>query len=121
MIVYVVTTQASIGRKVKAVFEDRDQAIYCCALFEREEAELEEVDTEAIRISGNKKPLAEWTVCIDAGGKVIDCNYLYTFNKKRHFIVDEDGSGAVYLTVDTDLPEDKVIEIALDYWGSLKG
>lgn len=116
MIVYVVTTHTPMGRKVRAVFEDRDPAVFCCALLEHDEAELEEFDTEAIKITGTMKPLREWTVYINADGEAIDTENRYVFTETLKFHEDVDGSVSVYLTVGTDVPEDKVKEIALDHW-----
>ena len=121
MIVYVVTTHTDLGRKVKAVFEDRDQAIYCCALCEREYPEIEEMDTEAIQITGNKKPLAEWTVCFDADGNVIDCDRRYTFSETLRLVEDIGGCETMFLTVDKDLTEDEVKEIAQNHRRRMKG
>ena len=116
MIVYVVTTRTDIGRRVKAVFEDRDQAIYCCALFEREDAELEELDTDALKISGNKTPLVEWIVCIRAEGSVADVGKRYTFDKVRSCVEDIDGSCVVRMTHDRSVDEDIAVDIMLEYW-----
>lgn len=120
MIVYVVTTYSKKGRQVKAVFEDRAQAIYYCALFEQDDAEIDEMDTGAIRISGNKKPLHEWAVFVSPELIVKDMGLRYTFRESRTHDVDSDGSVTVYMTLDMGVPEDKVKEIAIDYVRQLK-
>ena len=120
MIVYVVTARADEGRKVKAVFEDRDQAMCCCALCESDYAEIEVVDTEAIKIGGTKKPLAEWLVIINRHGEVIDAGVRYTFNETRRHCWDVDGSCDVRITHGVNVTEDTAKEIALDYWDKLE-
>lgn len=120
MIVYIVTTNPHGERKIKAVFEDRDQAIYCCALCDQEDAMIEEWDTEAIQITGHKKPLAEWTVFINGKGEAIDAELRYTFTEILKFSEDMDGSGAVYLTVDKDTTEAEAKTMAVEYWEQLK-
>lgn len=120
MQVYVVVTYPDGECNIKAVFEDRDQAIYCCALCEREDATIEEWDTEAIKITGTKKPLATWSVYINSKGEVIETDLRYTFSKVLKFREDMDGSGAMYLTTDIDVPEDEVKKIALDHWQRMK-
>lgn len=120
MIVYVVTTHALKGRKVKAVFEDRDQAVYYCALFERDDPELDEIDTEAIQITGKKKPLHEWTVHVKPDGRVSDMGLRYTFDETLTYDEDTDGTMIVCMTLDMDIHEDKVKEIALDYVRQIK-
>lgn len=120
MIVYVVTTHSKFGRKVRAVFEDRDEAIFCCALLERDESELEEFDTEAIKITGTMKPLCEWTVFIRADETIMDVGQRYTFDTVFGHDVDADGSGLVRFTLSLDVTEDKAKEIALDHWRRLK-
>lgn len=120
MVVYIVTTQNREGRAIKAVFEDRDQAEYCCALLETNDAMLEEWDTEALEISGKAKPLAEWLVIINPDGKVIDIDHRYTFTESLRHSWDIDGSCAVRMTQATDVPESKAQNIALDYWRQLE-
>ncbi len=115
MIIYIVTTSPYGDRAVKGVFEDRDQAILMCALLENDDPLLEEFDTEAIKIGGSKKPLAEWTLLINAEGVVRDMGLRYTFDQKLKFDDDLDGSVIVTLTLDTDVPADKVKEIALNH------
>ena len=115
MIVYIVTTYRDGERRVKAVFEDRDQAIYCCALCDQKDAEIEEHDTEAIKISGNKKPLAEWTVYVNPDGEVIDTSVRYTFEPQCKYSEDVDGSWVACLTQDVSVSEDQVKEIVLDH------
>ena len=114
MIVYVVTTGDS--GSIKAVFEDRDQAIYCCALCYQEDCMLEEWDTEAIQITGHKKPLAEWTVFINGEGKAIDTEVRYTFNDVLKFCADFDGSGTMHLTLDVNASEDEAKKFAVNHW-----
>ena len=118
MIVYVVTTGE--GRSIKAVFEDRDQAICCCALCDQEDCMLEEWDTEAIQITGHKKPLAEWMVFINSEGKVIDTEVRYTFNEVLKFNADFDGSGTMHLTMDVNASEDEAKQLALNHWQRMK-
>ena len=120
MIVYVVTTNPHGDRIVKAVFEDRDRAVYFCALHEHEDSELDEMDTEAIQITGNKKPLHEWTVFVKPDGVVSEMSKRYTFNEVLWHEVDLDGTVLVRMTLDMDIPEGKVKEIAIDYVRQLK-
>lgn len=120
MIVYVVSVHSKLGRKVKAVFENRDDAIFCCALLERDEAELEEYDTEAIKITGTMQPLCEWTVFIRADETIVEVGKRYTFENGFGHDIDTDGSGLVRFTQDLDVTEDKAKEIALEHWRRLK-
>ena len=120
MIVYVVTTYSELGRKVKAVFEDRDQAIFCCALLERDDAEMEEWDTEAIKTTGTMKPLCEWTVFIRSDGTVFDIGQRYTFKEVQRWEEDTDGSGVMRMTLSLNVSEDTVKEIALEHWERMK-
>ena len=119
MTVYVVTTHSSHGRKVKAVFEDREEAICCCALLEADEAVMEAWDTDALKISCKKKPLAEWIVIIAPDGRVIDSDLLYTFDEVCRHSWDVDDSCTVRMTHDTDMSEGRAREIALNYWRKL--
>ena len=120
MIVYVVTTPSSRGRTIRAAFEDRDQAIYFCAFLDDDDATLETVDTDAIKVSGNQKPLADWLVVIDPDGEVVDTEMRYTFIETRRCRQDMDGSYYVRITHPIDVSEEQAKEIALDYWRNVK-
>ena len=120
MVVYVVTAHTSEGRKIKAVFEDRKQAECCCALLDGDDSMLEAWDTDGIKITGNATPLAEWLVLIKPDGSVIGMDRRYTFTEMVHHSWDLDGSCAVRMTHPTVLSEDRVKEIALNYWRQLE-
>ena len=120
MTVYVVTTRTGDGRKIKAVFEDRDEAICCCALFEADEAIMEAWDTDEIHVNCKKKPLAEWIVIIGADGRVIDMDVIYTFKEICRHSWDFDDSCTVRMTHDVDVSEGRAKEIALEYWRQLE-
>lgn len=120
MIVYVVTTNVSSERKIKGVFEDREQAICCCALLNHDDAELEEWDTEGIKISGNKKPLHEWTIYVNDVGEVIDLERKYTYEKAFRRCKDFDGSCTIHMTLDMSVSEEEAKQIARDNWQKMQ-
>lgn len=114
MTVYVVTTRPFGERKIEGVFEDRDQAIFCCALLVHDDSEMEEWDTNSMKFSGAKKPLAEWTVCVNGEGEAVDAACRYTFEEVCQYCEDIGGSWYACVTQPLSVSEEEVKEIVLD-------
>lgn len=120
MIVYVVVTSVCSRQRIDAVFEDRRQAAYYCAISDNLETHIEEWDTEAVQFAGKQELLSRWE------GEVKPDNefeYLYERftlkGEKRRFKQTPDGWDVTF-TVKYGTPEETVRKLILDEIEALK-
>lgn len=101
MIVYVVTTLTSKGKRIEGVFEDRRQAAYLCAVKDEPETRIEEWDTNGMKFSGTRELLSRWNASIDQDGMLKFMMESFTFRAEADTF-DDCGDGVWAVTMITE-------------------
>lgn len=113
MIVYVVTTGTGEYRKFEAIFDNRKQAAYYCAIKNSDETRIEEWDTDGLQFTGSKTLLSCWSAFVTTNKEIRRLTESFTFDEEND--CEQDGSGwDISITTEFGMTEDQARAFILD-------
>ena len=123
MIVYIVTSGEYSDYHIDAVFDNKEKAELYCATHDMQYCDIEEWDTEEVKLESDKPIKCRWIAYIRENGSIYSISSYLTIKNiniiehKTHFTK---FNYIVQATLDRDVSEEKAMKIISDRFAKWK-